>query len=61
MIPETKLIQERTRKKKAGFITGYFITLPQLVRLCRDFPADCLDGFVSNDEAYIKSRLNKME
>jgi hypothetical protein len=61
MIPETKLIQHKTRKKEAGFVTGYFITLAQLVRLCRDFSADCFDGFVSNDEAYIKSRLNKME
>ena len=56
MIQETKLIQQKTRKNKAGFVTGYFITLPQLVRLCRDFSADCFDGFVSNDEAYIKSR-----
>jgi hypothetical protein len=25
-----------------------------LTRLCRDFQADCFDGFVSNDAAYIE-------
>jgi hypothetical protein len=37
----------------------YELTLKQLQRLCRDFQADCYDGFVSNDNAYIELWLEK--
>jgi len=37
----------------------YCLTMKQLKRLVRDFQADCHDGFVSNDEAYIELWLKK--
>jgi hypothetical protein len=36
---------------------GYFLTPYDLAKLVRDFQADCHDGFVSNDEAYIEQWL----
>jgi len=39
----------------------YKIDKNSLVKLCRDFQADCFDGFVSNDESYIEHWLNKYE
>lgn len=33
--------------------TEYTMSLDDLACLCRDFQADCFDGFVSNDRAYI--------
>ena len=35
------------------------LTIKDLARLCRDFQVDCFDGFVSNDESYIESWLQK--
>ena len=43
------------------FVTGYFLTIEQLARLVRDFQADCHDGFVSNDEAYLETKLKEIE
>ncbi len=40
---------------------GYFLTVGQIVKLCRDFNADQRDGFISNDEAYIKIKVEEME
>jgi len=37
----------------------YRLTTDQLQELCRDFQADCHDGFVSNDKAYIESWLQR--
>lgn len=37
----------------------YELTLEELTRLCRDFQADCHDGFVSNDKSYIELWLKK--
>jgi hypothetical protein len=37
------------------YIEGYFFTLDKLAKLVRDFQADCHDGFVSNDNAYIEN------
>ncbi len=38
----------------------YNVTVEQVARLCRDFQADCHDGFVSNDESYIELQLKKL-
>jgi hypothetical protein len=38
---------------------GYFLTIEELIKLARDFQADCFDGFISNDKAYIESWLEK--
>ena len=35
----------------------YNLNIKQLTKLCRDFQADCHDGFVSNDEAYVEKWL----
>jgi hypothetical protein len=35
----------------------YTLTLEELTKLCRDFQADCFDGFVSNDVSYIECWL----
>lgn len=40
--------------KSYQYIEGYFFTLDKLQQLVRDFQADCHDGFVSNDKAYIE-------
>jgi len=49
---ESKLIDEE-------YVDGYYLTLKDLEQLVRDFQADCHDGFVSNDGAYIESWLKK--
>lgn len=40
---------------------GYYMTIDELIRLCRDFQADCHDGFVSNDHAYIMLKMEQNE
>jgi hypothetical protein len=50
IILESKLIDE-------VYVDGYYLTLKDLERLVRDFQADCHDGFVSNDGAYIEQWL----
>jgi len=52
IILESKLIDE-------VYVDGYYLTLKDLERLVRDFQADCHDGFVSNDGAYIEQWLLK--
>ena len=37
----------------------YSLTIEELQKLCRDFQADCYDGFVSNDNSYIQLWLDK--
>lgn len=32
----------------------YVLTTEQLVSLVRDFRADCFDGFISDDDAYVE-------
>jgi len=39
----------------------FILTTKELVELVRNFEADCRDGFVSNDEAYIESVLHGKE
>jgi len=58
MNQETKIVNVNGREK---FVTGYFLTIKQLARLVRDFQADCHDGFVSNDEAYLETKLKEIE
>jgi hypothetical protein len=41
------------------YMDGYFLTIHDLAKLVRDFQADCHDGFVSNDGAYIGEWLKK--
>jgi len=50
IILESKLVDE-------VYVDGYYLTLKDLERLVRDFQADCHDGFVSNDSAYIENWL----
>lgn len=50
IVQESKLIDEE-------YVDGYYLTMPDLERLVRDFQADCHDGFVSNDNAYIETWL----
>ena len=50
IILESKLVDEI-------YVDGYYLTLKDLERLVRDFQADCHDGFVSNDGAYIENWL----
>ena len=38
---------------------NYKLNIEQLSKLCRDFQADCHDGFVSNDKVYIDEWLSK--
>jgi hypothetical protein len=50
------------RKQKDGshqYREGYFLSIEQLEKLARDFQADCHDGFVSNDRAYIENWLKE--
>lgn len=54
IILESKLIEKE-------YVDGYYLTIDDLGRLVRDFQADCHDGFVSNDNAYIGSWLKKHE
>lgn len=37
----------------------YELTVDELAKLCRDFQADCFDGFISSDVPYIKLWLKK--
>jgi hypothetical protein len=46
-------------KGSEGYADGYFLTIDELKELLRDFQADCHDGFVSNDKAYIEEWLRK--
>jgi len=52
IILESKLVDE-------VYVEGYYLTLKDLEQLVRDFQADCHDGFVSNDGAYIEQWLLK--
>ena len=46
-------------KGSEKYADGYFLTIDELKELVRDFQADCYDGFVSNDKAYIEEWLKK--
>lgn len=56
MIPECKI---QTVNEHEAYIEGYFLTVEQIVKLCRVFQADCYDGFVSNDKQYIETKLKE--
>lgn len=55
---ESRLIKTKNGEK---YTDGYFLTLEQLEKLVRDFQADCYDGFVSNDKAYIENWIKNNE
>lgn len=40
---------------------GYYLTMEEIMKLCRDFMADCHDGFVSNDSAWLESKLKNLD
>ena len=46
-------------QEKLYFMDEYRLTMDELVRMCRDFKADCYDGFVSNDRGYLELWLSK--
>lgn len=52
IVLESKIIGEK-------YVDGYYLTIKDLEKLVRDFQADCHDGFVSNDKAYIEEWLKK--
>ena len=52
IIQESKLINE-------VYVDGYYLILKNLEELVRAFQADCHDGFISNDGAYIEQWLKK--
>jgi hypothetical protein len=52
IILEHKIIGEK-------YVAGYYLTIEDLKMLVRDFQADCHDGFVSNDKAYLEEWLKK--
>lgn len=54
IILENKIIGEK-------YVAGYYLTMEDLKVLVRDFQADCHDGFVSNDEAYLEQWLKNHE
>lgn len=56
MIPECKI---QTVNEHEAYIEGYFLTVEQIVKLCREFQANCYDGFVSNDKQYIETKLKE--
>lgn len=51
------IILEERFNEEDEWQQGYFLNIEQLAKLVRDFQADCLDGFVSNDESYIENWL----
>jgi hypothetical protein len=54
IVLESKIVVEDS---KENYVNGYFLTIDDLQKLVRDFQADCHDGFVSNDGAYIEEWL----
>jgi hypothetical protein len=65
IIQESKIIGDRNSlcMEIVGeqYVRGYFLTIDDLQKLVRDFQVDNFDGFVSNDNSYIESWLNKHE
>ena len=55
---ENKLVIVNGKEK---YIEGYFLTIEQITTLVRDFIVDSFDGFVSNDESYLESKLKDMD
>lgn len=55
VILESRSVTDENFKEK--YVDGYFLTIYDMVRLVRDFQADCHDGFVSNDLSYIEQWL----
>lgn len=63
MIPEIfgrRVIYDAEGKLVVSDFSGYYLKIEEIMKLCRDFMADCHDGFVSNDEAYIQEKLKEM-
>jgi hypothetical protein len=62
MISETRL---RTKDHDSGtyeenWVTGYFMTLDDIVKICQAYIADNRDGFISNNKAYLESKLKEL-
>lgn len=55
-------IEVQLRKQSDGshqYRKGYFMSMDKLILMVRDFQADCHDGFVSNDRAYVENWLKE--
>ena len=39
---------------------GYYLTVDEIITLCRDFKADQVEGFVSNDKSWIETKLKEL-
>ena len=64
MIPLLKarrITYDKQGKSIVKEFEGYYLTVDELARLCREFSVDCRDGFVSNDNAYIEQQLKEIE
>jgi hypothetical protein len=61
IILERKLVSKKCNETTVDYVyvDGYYLTIHDLEKLVRDFQADCHDGFVSNDKAYIEEWLKK--
>ena len=57
----SELMLRKQPDQSYQYVEGYFFTIDKLQQLVRDFQADCHDGFVSNDEAYLEQWLKKHE
>lgn len=53
------MIIENFKLINDDYVAGYHLTIDDLCALVRDFQADCYDGFISNDKAYIELWLKK--
>lgn len=65
-ISDKKNSGKKDREKREIIIFPVFLTeierdfpIEKLEKLCRDFCADCHDGFISNDKSYIELWLEK--
>ena len=61
VVLESRFKAGRSESPNHNFEEGYFLSINDLAKLVRDFQADCHDGFVSNDEAYLEHKLKEIE
>lgn len=63
MIPLTNSRRVRYGDKGEHIVEdfeGYYLTVEEIITLCRDFDADQRDGFVSNDKTWIEMKLKEL-
>lgn len=59
MIVETRITTDWDGKGEYTTREGYFITIEQLLQLCREFMLEFVS--IKDDELYIKSKLKEMK